>query len=172
MMTSRRHLLVLLSILQCISVSRALYFHIDETERKCFIEEIPDDTMVIGKYKVEAFDERTNSYMPSAPGIGMHVEVKDPDEKIVLSKLYTSEGRFTFTSHTPGEHVICLFSNSSAWFGGQKLVGRSPSNRRRALSLPSSACISTSTLANTPWTTKASALTRSSPSCNCASDSC
>ena len=27
----------------------ALYFHIAETERKCFIEEIPDETMVIGK---------------------------------------------------------------------------------------------------------------------------
>jgi len=26
-----------------------LYFHIGETERKCFIEEIPDDTTVLGK---------------------------------------------------------------------------------------------------------------------------
>lgn len=25
-----------------------LYFHIGETEKKCFIEEIPDETMVIG----------------------------------------------------------------------------------------------------------------------------
>ncbi|CAF4504102.1 unnamed protein product, partial [Rotaria magnacalcarata] len=79
-----------------------------ETERKCFIEEIPDQTLVIGKYKVELFDANSNTYLPSTPGIGMHVEVKDPDEKIVLSKLYTSEGRFTFTSHIPGEHVICL----------------------------------------------------------------
>lgn len=27
----------------------ALYFHIGETERKCFIEEIPDETTVLGK---------------------------------------------------------------------------------------------------------------------------
>ena len=27
----------------------SLYFHIGETERKCFIEEIPDETMVIGE---------------------------------------------------------------------------------------------------------------------------
>lgn len=26
----------------------ALYFHIGETERKCFIEEIPDETNVVG----------------------------------------------------------------------------------------------------------------------------
>ena len=114
--------ILLLLLLQVLSRLDGLYFHIAETERKCFIEEIPDETLVIGKYKVELFDPNSNSYMPSTPGIGMHVEVKDPDEKIVLSKLYTSEGRFTFTSHSPGEHVICLYSNSTAWFGGQKLV--------------------------------------------------
>ena len=28
----------------------SLYFHIRETERKCFIEEVPDDTLVVGKW--------------------------------------------------------------------------------------------------------------------------
>lgn len=36
-------------ILAWIYPSHALYFHIGETEKKCFIEEIPDETMVIGK---------------------------------------------------------------------------------------------------------------------------
>lgn len=27
----------------------SLYFHIGETEKKCFIEEIPDETMIIGE---------------------------------------------------------------------------------------------------------------------------
>ena len=31
------------------STVSALYFHIGETEKKCFIEEIPDETMVVGK---------------------------------------------------------------------------------------------------------------------------
>jgi p24 family protein alpha len=35
--------------------------------------------------------------------------------------LYSAEGRFSFTTHMPGEHVICLYSNSSAWFGGGNL---------------------------------------------------
>ena len=30
--------------------------------------------------------------MPSSPGIGMHVEVKDPDDKTLLSRVYSSEG--------------------------------------------------------------------------------
>ena len=72
----------------------------------------------------------------------MHVEVKDPEQKLVLSKVnsqkllfymtlgliscffiktYSAEGRFSFTTHAPGEHLICLFSNSSAWFGGGNL---------------------------------------------------
>lgn len=62
--------------------------------------------------------------MPASPGIGMHVEVLDPENKVVLSKFYASEGRFTFTSHTPGEHHICLHTNSTRWslFAGGRLV--------------------------------------------------
>ncbi|CAF1902672.1 unnamed protein product [Rotaria magnacalcarata] len=120
-MCNSSYLVLIFSLSQLVSLSYSLYFHIAETERKCFMEEIPDDTLVIGKYKVELYDENSNSYRPSTPGIGMHVEVKDPDDKIILSKLYTSEGRFTFTSHIPGEHIVCLYSNSSSWFGKQKL---------------------------------------------------
>lgn len=38
-------LLVLGLVVNC----SGLYFHIAETERKCFIEEIPDETTVIGE---------------------------------------------------------------------------------------------------------------------------
>ncbi|XP_075146515.1 transmembrane p24 trafficking protein eclair [Haematobia irritans] len=98
-----------------------LYFHIAETERKCFIEEVPDETTVIVNYKVELYDPRSNGFMPSSPGIGMHVEVRDSDDKIILSRVYSSEGRISFTSHTPGEHVICMYSNSTSWFSGAQL---------------------------------------------------
>ena len=45
-MTEIVRLLTLLAVM-C-QLSAALYFHIAETERKCFIEEIPDETMVTG----------------------------------------------------------------------------------------------------------------------------
>lgn len=75
----------------------------------------------------------------------MHVEVKDPNQELVLSRVYSAEGmvtiliifwadrylkyllssllsgRVSFTSHVPGEHTICLFSNSSHWFSGSQL---------------------------------------------------
>ncbi|XP_065827665.1 transmembrane emp24 domain-containing protein 4-like [Oscarella lobularis] len=113
--------LTFLTLLILLTPSGGLYFHIPETAKKCFIEEVPDETMVVGKYKIQAYDDRIGDYLPSSPGIGMHVEVKDPADKIVLSKFYAAEGRFAFTSHSPGEHTICLHSNSTRWFGGQKL---------------------------------------------------
>ena len=94
--------------------------------------------MVTGNYKVQLYDPRTNGFAASSPEIGrtkhislslevteyltgMHVEIRDPDDKIILSKVYSSEGKFTFTSHMPGEHVICLYSNSTKWFSGSQL---------------------------------------------------
>lgn len=38
------------AVLVCVGgLVEGLYFHIGETERKCFIEEIPDETMVTGE---------------------------------------------------------------------------------------------------------------------------
>ncbi|CAG0919656.1 unnamed protein product [Notodromas monacha] len=120
-LSSRSILLVF--VLECIlcDLALGLYFHIGETERKCFIEEIPDETTVVGTYKVELYDPRTKGFMPSNPGVGMHVEVRDPDDRPILSKVYSAEGRFSFVSHDPGEHVICLYSNSTKWFSGSQL---------------------------------------------------
>lgn len=64
------------------SISSGLYFHIAETEKKCFVEEIPDETLVTGNYKIQLFDPNTKQY-GDYPNIGMHVEVKDPEQKVV-----------------------------------------------------------------------------------------
>ncbi|XP_075223004.1 transmembrane p24 trafficking protein eclair [Lycorma delicatula] len=110
-----------LALFVILSPCSGLYFHIGETERKCFIEEIPGETTVLVNYKVEVHDPRSGGFMPSSPGIGMHVEVKDPDSKVILSRVYSFEGRISFTSHIPGEHVLCLYSNSTKWIGGTQL---------------------------------------------------
>lgn len=39
----------LLVLTVCVAGTHGLYFHIGETEKRCFIEEIPDETMVIGQ---------------------------------------------------------------------------------------------------------------------------
>lgn len=40
----------LLAIFLTVHFANGLYFHMGETEKKCFIEEIPDETMVIGRF--------------------------------------------------------------------------------------------------------------------------
>jgi len=41
-------------LLSFLCLSSGLYFHIGETEKKCFIEDIPDDTMVVGNALFES----------------------------------------------------------------------------------------------------------------------
>ncbi|RWS21220.1 transferrin-like protein [Leptotrombidium deliense] len=101
----------------------AVYFEISETERKCFIERIPGQTLVIGRCKIELNDVNTRGYIQKSSAFEMFVEVRDPYDKTILSKVYGAEGRFSFTSQTPGEHAICLYSNSTRWFAGAKLLG-------------------------------------------------
>lgn len=83
-----------LCLLVCALVVNGLYFHISETERKCFIEEVPAETMIVGKcgmtcipidallctfdtgkYKTQLYENNRQEWLPSSPGIGMHVEV-------------------------------------------------------------------------------------------------
>jgi len=40
-----------------------------------------------GNYKVEIFDRQQNRYIPSVSGLGMHVDVKDPEDKTLLSRV-------------------------------------------------------------------------------------
>ena len=51
------------------------------------------------------------------------LQVKNPFATVMLSRHYSAEGRFTFTSHDSGEHTICIGTNTTRWFGGNKLVG-------------------------------------------------
>ncbi|XP_017119265.1 transmembrane emp24 domain-containing protein eca-like [Drosophila elegans] len=101
--------------------SNGLYFKMREKERKCFIQATPEDETVIVQYKAEVEDPRSGGFMPMSPGIGMHVEVRDSNEKVIISRVYGSEARLMFTTFWPGDHHICLQSNSSAWFEGALL---------------------------------------------------
>jgi len=51
-----------------------------------------DRYCAVGKYKVEVFDKDKRSYTPTTGGLGMHVEVRDPDDKTLMSRV-----SFSFT---------------------------------------------------------------------------
>lgn len=44
-------------------------------------------TVFSGNYKVEIFDKNINDFVPTVYGLGMHVEIRDPDDKIILSRV-------------------------------------------------------------------------------------
>lgn len=111
----------LLLLFSLISSALSLYFHIQEKEEKCFIEEIPTETPVIGAYKIQIFDKNQQTWTEADPHIGMHVTITGPDRKVIQSRDLKTEGRFSFTSNYPGEHSICLKSTTDQWFAGIKL---------------------------------------------------
>merc|ERR1711990_370317 len=107
----------LLTLLLSLTSITALYFEINEKEKKCFIEELPEDTICSGNYKAEIFDEESNSFIESPQGMGMLVEILNPDKEMMLSRTYGSSGKFSFKSahDHPGDHSICIHSNSTKW---------------------------------------------------------
>ncbi|EDW96234.2 uncharacterized protein Dyak_GE25008 [Drosophila yakuba] len=116
-----RTLMFLVLLLGTLHHICGLYFTMRETVQKCFIQTTPDETDVLVHYAFEVEDSSSGGFMPAPPGLGIHVEVRDSTNKVVLSRVYKSEARLKFTTHWPGDHRICLQSNSSAWFEGALL---------------------------------------------------
>ncbi|KAM7533221.1 hypothetical protein Aperf_G00000126774 [Anoplocephala perfoliata] len=104
--------LTFLAAIFFVQSATAIYFHIKEGSMKCFIEEVPEDTLISGKYAIAVLNG--SDFVRSADH-GVHVEIKDPDGKVVLSRVYSSEGKFVITSQTAGEHSICLSTSASSW---------------------------------------------------------
>uniref|UniRef100_A0A8C3VN98 GOLD domain-containing protein n=1 Tax=Catagonus wagneri TaxID=51154 RepID=A0A8C3VN98_9CETA len=77
----------------------AFYLEVRELEEKCFIQEIPDGTVVIGA-RVRA----------AGPSLAFSA-LRDLRGNL-LSRQYGPRGSFTFTSQSPGEHQICLHLES------------------------------------------------------------
>ncbi|KAI5202400.1 Transmembrane Emp24 Domain-Containing Protein 9 [Manis pentadactyla] len=104
--------LALSLLLALVGRGGAFYLEVRELEEKCFIQEIPDGTVVIGNYKTELYDPAMEKYQPSPQWINLFVFVKDPENKNLLARQYGPQGSFTFTSQSPGEHQICLHLES------------------------------------------------------------
>lgn len=55
-------IVVVVYVLLPVDFTHGLYFHMGETEKKCFIEEIPDETMVTGEFFYHAFNSRSKLF--------------------------------------------------------------------------------------------------------------
>ncbi|THH02677.1 hypothetical protein EW026_g209 [Hermanssonia centrifuga] len=110
-------LLSLWFLLLIAATANALHFYLDANEKRCFLEEIPTDTVVEGHYKALEWSEQEQKYIEN-PNLGILVEV---DELATGHSVVRTRGphdsRFTFTSHEAGDHSICLSSTSEASWG-------------------------------------------------------
>ncbi|GAA5837876.1 hypothetical protein JCM3766R1_001504 [Sporobolomyces carnicolor] len=97
--------------------TNALYFYLNAGENRCFLEELPKDTIVVGHYKAEEWQETSKNWIVNDQlGIQIVVSEVDTGDKVVNTR-GLPEGKFTFTSHEAGDHTICLRSNyTGGWF--------------------------------------------------------
>jgi len=102
-------------VLFCARAAQGLFYELDGGSEKCFLEEVPKDTLVLGKFKLEDMNSPVDGGQPML--LGFSVKVLDPEKGVVIDRSMGSEGRFAFTSHIGGEHTICTSTNSSRWFG-------------------------------------------------------
>ncbi|KAL8357500.1 hypothetical protein RB598_002350 [Gaeumannomyces tritici] len=105
----------LLSVLSLSAVAQALYFYIDGTAPKCFFEELPKDTLVVGHYTAEEYDDHRQSWSKH-DGLAIYISVDetfDRDHRVVSQK-GSSGGRFTFTAAESGEHKLCFTPSSNS----------------------------------------------------------
>ncbi|KAI0206758.1 emp24/gp25L/p24 family/GOLD [Astrocystis sublimbata] len=94
---------------------QALYFFIDGTQPKCFYEELPKDTLVVGHYNAEEYNEQSRTWSKH-DGLNIYIsvdEVFDNDHRVV-SQRGSSAGKFTFTAHEAGDHRLCFTPSSSS----------------------------------------------------------
>ncbi|KAH8887762.1 hypothetical protein GQ53DRAFT_749453 [Thozetella sp. PMI_491] len=104
-----------LPLLSLSAVAQALYFYIDGTTPKCFYEELPKDTLVVGHYTAEEWDDHRQAWWKH-DGISIYIsvdEIFDNDHRVV-SQRGSSAGKFTFTAAEAGDHKICFTPSSSS----------------------------------------------------------
>lgn len=127
-----------------------IYFVLEDGQTRCFIEEVPKDTLIMGRFKAEDITNGDNKATPSVqfvqrPGFpkfplggrdsvpqqqqqnpnapGIKVVVSDPQGAVALQRGMPSESRFALTSQLPGEYKLCFQTNSTGgWFGGKRKV--------------------------------------------------
>ncbi len=72
-------ILPLLSLSALLVPVQSLYFFIDGTTPKCFFEELPKDTLVVGHYSAEEFDNDLKMWKKhDGLTIGITVDVRTP----------------------------------------------------------------------------------------------
>ncbi|SAM03987.1 hypothetical protein [Absidia glauca] len=100
----------------------ALYFYLEGSEKKCFLEELPKETMVTGTYTSEQWSDTQHRWIVNEQ-VKIDISVEEiPQGNMVVSRQGGAKGRFTFTSAESGDHSICLSPAPASWFDSTRTV--------------------------------------------------
>ncbi|KAF2273250.1 uncharacterized protein EI97DRAFT_436303 [Westerdykella ornata] len=99
--------------------SHALHFFMDGATQKCFFEELPKDTLVVGHYDALEWDDHTQTYQ-SKPDVGVFITVEETFDNYhrVVAQRGANKGKFTFTAADSGEHRLCFTPQNVHSTGG------------------------------------------------------
>ncbi|CAX45375.1 ensosomal (Golgi, ER,...) cargo receptor, putative [Candida dubliniensis CD36] len=92
-----------------LQLSNALHFYVKTGETKCFYEELPENTLVVGKIDAYEKQDHSNEYFKN-PNLKVQITVEetfDNNHKVANQKS-APDGDFAFTSLDSGEHRFCL----------------------------------------------------------------
>ncbi|XP_037531419.1 transmembrane emp24 domain-containing protein 9 [Nematolebias whitei] len=109
----QRRALAVCPLVFCLGSVSSLFLHVAEREQRCFIQEIPEKTKLVGDFWTRLFDEQKDEYLPAPGDLFVSVTATDPNNQLILSQQEGSNGTFSFTSSDSGEHRLCLQPNSS-----------------------------------------------------------
>jgi len=117
-----KFLILILSTILIVQQVNGASFFLKEGTKKCFIEDLPRDTLVVGNFETNEIVGEYNFHgehakRKSADAIGTNIEVLDSEKQVLVERQFSQQGRFAFTSKTAGEHTICFKSNTTRWFG-------------------------------------------------------
>jgi hypothetical protein len=92
--------------------ARAIYFHVTSGAQRCFLEEMPGQTLFLATYKNPDYKPwGAADYTDSA----VIIRVVDPSGGTVLSRVADVSGKVAFHSTAGGEYQLCFSTNSSRW---------------------------------------------------------
>lgn len=100
-----------------LSSAHALHFYVNTDETKCFYEELPKDTIAVGKFAVYEFDDNFNDFVENNNNLKVEITVDETfdNNHRVVSQKNSPIGQFTFTSLDSGEHKFCITPKHTNW---------------------------------------------------------
>ena len=116
MLGSRASLIFLLAL----PLTHSIYFHVSHGTKRCFLEEMPGQTLFLATYKNP--DYKPFGAAGYTDGTAVIIRVLDPSGATVLSRTADVTGKIAFHSTQGGEYQLCFNTNSSYYSGAQKFV--------------------------------------------------